>query len=477
MPLRPCLAFHMNFVCIMSDTVRRDYLGCYGAAQSRTPRVDQFAAESLVFDRAHCGSFPTLPCRADMFTGKFVWPYMQWSPLPKSEVSLAELLQDAGYHCAMVTDSLPLCRQRYDYMRGFHSRVRVRGQWYDNYQPKDTPFEWPCDQEKLGGRDRDRIQQYLRNVAGVTEEADYFAPRVASEAVHWLEQNHDGSPFFLYVDFYDPHEPWDPPERFLQQYAPDGCERIIHPIAGPADRYNERELQDIKALYSGELTLVDECIGSIFDSIDALGRRDDTVVIYMSDHGTFLGDRNRMGKMGGRGQGMVGWPTYWELSSIPFVWRVPGLDPGRLPAFAHPADIAPTLLSLAGVPVPERMKAADLSPVLRGERDSVRDMAISSWSKRDWSVHRPSVIRTDEWALVYWRVGVKPELYHLPTDPLEQTDVYADNQPVARELHRRYLRFLRGNGVTGKNYWSQTLMRTFGSSRLGQSVAVAEPGA
>jgi len=455
----------MNVLCIISDTVRRDHLGCYGAKQIHTPCLDRLAADSVVFDRAYSGSFPTVPCRAELFTGRFVFPYLDWGPLPADEVTTAEALSAAGHHCAMVTDNLHLCRPKYDYARGFHSRIRVRGQWYDNYQPADAAFTWPCAEEKLGKRDRGRMQQYLRNVSGRRSEEDFFAPRVAQEAIHWLERNHDRSPFFLYVDLFDPHEPWDPPDRYLRLYAngQSDPERIILPIFGRADRYSAEELASIRALYAAELTMVDAWIGRLLEALDALGRRDDTAVVFLSDHGMFLGERNLLGKMGGRGEGLVGWPTFRELSRVPFMFRVPGVTPGRRRAFVHPGDVAPTLVSLAGVERPARMTAADLTPVLRGETESVRDLAVSSWSLRDWSVHRPSVIRTDEWALVYWRLGVRPELYHLSTDPGEERDVFAENLPVARELHRRYLEFLRQNNVSAKNYWPRRGLWTLGS--------------
>ena len=125
--------------------------------------------------------------------------------------------------------------------------------------------------------------------------------------------------------------------------------------------------------------------------------------------------------------------------------RAPGIAPGRSNAFVHPGDVTPTLLDLAGVRVPSTMKTASLAPLLKREQERVRDAAVSSWSLRGWSVHRPSMIRTDEWAMVFWRSGIAPELYHLPTDPGETTNVFPKHQAVARDLHRRYVEFLQTN--------------------------------
>ncbi|MBI3909334.1 MAG: sulfatase [Armatimonadetes bacterium] len=455
----------MNLLVIVSDTLRRDYLGAYGAQQMHTPALDRLAEESVVFDRAHCASFPTLPCRAELFTGKFVFPYLNWGPLPRREVVLAEVLAEAGYTCTMVTDNLPLCRRRYDYERGFHSRIRIRGQWYDNFQPADHEFRWPCAPEKLRDASDGRIKQYLRNIAIRRGEEDCFAPQVIREAIHWLEQNHWRGKFFLYVDLFDPHEPWDPPSRYVELYDPaPSAEDVIYPAYGPADCYTEAEVKRIRALYAGEVTLVDRWLGQLLEALDALGRREDTVVAFLSDHGIFLGERGLMGKMGGKKESLKGWPTYCEVSRIPFMLRAPGLAPGRRRAFAHPGDLAPTLLELAGLPVPQTMRAASLVPVLRGQAQQVRDTAVSSWSLRGWSVHRPSVVRTDEWCLVFWRSGVEPELYHLPSDPQETVNVYRKHRAAARDVHRRYIQFLQASGTSWGNYLPRRWLFSLGQS-------------
>lgn len=438
----------MNVVLIVSDTFRRDHVGAYGGEclgrPIQTPTLDALAAESVVFDRAYSGSFPTLPCRAELFTGKFIFPYLNWGPLPQNEVLLSETFAAAGYTCAMVTDNLPLCRPKYGYDRGFHARHRIRGQWYDNFQPPEREFEWPCTPEKLRDSKDGRIKQYLRNTSVRTSEESYFAPQVVNESIRWLEKNHSQGPFFLYMDMFDPHEPWDPPKEYTELYDPGGTgENVIYPNYAKADTYPENDLRRIRALYGGEVTLVDKWLGKFMEALDAVGRREDTVVAFMSDHGIYLGEHGLIGKMGGKADNLKGWPTYSEVARVPFMVRGLGLEPRRTEAFAHPGDLSPTLLELAGVKVPDTMKTRSLVPVLYGKTDKTRDVAVSSWSLRGWSAFRPSVIRNDEWALVFWRSGIEPELYHLPSDPTERQNVYAGNEVEAREMHRRYVEFLR----------------------------------
>ena len=198
--------------------------------------------------------------------------------------------------------------------------------------------------------------------------------------------------------------------------------------------------------------MVDRWVGKLLETIDALGRREDTVVVFLSDHGILLGERGLIGKMGRKSKAVIGWPTYPEVSRVPLLFRVPGSRPGRRSAFAHPGDVAPTLLELAGLHVPETMRAASLALVLSGQEEGVRDVAVSSWSLRGWSAHRPSVVRTDEWSLVFWRSGLRPELYHLPADPGEEEDVYSKNKPAAAAVHTRYLDFLQANDTPLGNY-------------------------
>lgn len=443
----------MNVVVIISDTFRRDHVGAYGNKWIHTPTLDRLAEESVVFDRAYSCSFPTLPCRAEMFTGRFIFPYITWGPLPQNEVLLSETFADARYTCTMVTDNLPLCRPGYGYDRGFHARHRVRGQWYDKFQPESREFEWPCPPEKLRDATDGRIKQYLRNASVRQSEADCFAPQVVSEAIHWLEANHHRAPFFLYVDMFDPHEPWDPPKHYVDLYDADGTgDNVIYPQYGKAAPYSDADLKRIRALYAGEITMVDHWLAKLLDTIDRTGHRDDTVICFLSDHGILLGERGLIGKMGGKKEELKGWPIYSEVARVPMMFRVPGVKPGRSNAFVHPGDISPTLLELAGLKVPASMNTKSLQGIIRGQQEKVRDFAVSSWPLKAWSAFRPSVIRTDEWALVYWRAGIEPELYHLPSDPTEKTNVYAQNKGVANELHAKYLEFLREYNTPAQHY-------------------------
>ena len=95
----------MNVIWITADTLRRDYMGAYGNKEIYTPSLDALAAKSVRFDKHYAASFPTMPCRADFLTGKWTMSFMKWSPLPRSEVTLGELLAEKGIHTAAVVDT------------------------------------------------------------------------------------------------------------------------------------------------------------------------------------------------------------------------------------------------------------------------------------------------------------------------------------------------------------------------------------
>jgi arylsulfatase A-like enzyme len=449
----------LNIILILCDTLRRDHVGCYGQSRADTPNIDRLAARSVVIEQAVSASFPTLPCRAELFTGRFVYPYLTWGPLPRNETLLAELLGEAGYDTVLVSDNVHLFERGYGYDRGFHTRIRIRGQLKDRYVTEPVPVTLPCAPSKC--HIEERAIQYLRNATARRGEEDYCCARVMRAAADWLGRNAGGRPFFLMVDGFDPHEPWDPPRADVERYDPGYTgEELFYPRYTSADRYTEPELQHMRALYAGEVTLVDRWVGHLLEQIDRLGLWDETAVIFFSDHGFLLGEHGLVGKSGRHSAALRGWPLYRELVEIPMMAALPGAAPGRVNAFAHPGDLMPTILELAGVPRPERVQATSLLPLLRNEVASVRSVAVSSWSMRHVSRYRPSTIRTEEWSLIYWRAGILPELYHLATDPKEKESCFAERRGVARELHQRYVTLMRELGTPAVNYWPRRFLLT-----------------
>jgi arylsulfatase A-like enzyme len=230
---------------------------------------------------------------------------------------------------------------------------------------------------------------------------------------------------------------------------------------GRASHYSAEELAAIRELYAGEVRMVDHWLGKLLDTVDGLGLRENTALVFLSDHGIFLGEHDRIGKAGKRQLDVDGWPPYREVSEIPLMIRLPGAAPRRIASFVHPGDLMPTLLELGGAPIPEDVRASSLLPLVRGEADRVRDLAVTAWSYRGWRAHHPTCIRYQEWSMVWWRTGIPPQLHHLPTDPGELRDVFAENRDVARWLHARYVEFLKQQVCPPRNYWSRRFFFTW----------------
>jgi len=462
----------VNFIIIVSDTFRRDHLGCYGNDWISTPNLDRFAERSIVFDRAYAASFPTVPNRHDLFTGRYTFTYSEWAPLPRDEVVLAEELGKAGYTSMMILDTPHITENGYYYDRGFDGWEWIRGQESDRWRTAPAQPDYPCDGSKLRSAER-IVKLHQRNVSWRRYEEDTFVARTMTEAILWLQRNygqHEST--FLYVDTFDPHEPWDAPEWYLRMYADPAYDgpQVNYPIYGPTDYLTEAELGHCRALYAAEATLVDRWVGHLLQRIEDMGLLDDTMVVFTTDHGFYHGEHGLIGKARITPEWSRSVPLYEEVAHIPLIVHYPGAEPRRESAFVQPVDLMPTLLELAGAPSPGTTDGLSIAPLLRGEAASTREFAVTS----------PTIIRrgtggcritvtTDEWGFICApsiqehaegtdravdgrakRVGdirVESELYHLPSDPGQRRDVIDRHPQVAAELRARLVAFLESVGT------------------------------
>ena len=284
-------------------------------------------------------------------------------------------------------------------------------------------------------------------------EIDRFPPRTAELAVEWLEENDQHSPFFLWVDFFDPHEPWDPPEYMVRRYDPDyDGPPMLHPNYGKASDYTEAELRNLRAHYCAEAELVDRWVGRILTKIDDQNLWRNSVVVFMSDHGMCLGEHNRTGKSNISKNDDRFWPLYPEIVHIPFLVAAPDLEGGRtVDALLRPADIAPTLLDLAGVRAepPEPMHGRTFAPLLRGQSsDPLHECVVSASHTRLQNGELPAncvtpVVYTERWAYAPVASYGSGQLFDLSIDPLAETNLIGDHEDVADDLHSALIQELR----------------------------------
>jgi arylsulfatase A-like enzyme len=471
-----------NVVLIVSDTLRRDHVGCYRASHVRTPHLTRFAERCAVFEQAYSGSFPTVPTRNDLLTGRYTFTYKPWAPLAADDRTLPELLREAGVATGLVVDTPHPFTPGFNYQRGFESWEVIRGQEHDEWKPYPRHVELPCAPEKLRNP-HTTVVQYLRNVHDRRRESDYFVAQTMQRAAEWVEHMRQ-VPFFLYVDTFDPHEPWDPPRHYVDLYDPGYAgEEVIYPRYDRSDYLSEAELGHCRALYAGEVTMVDRWVGHLLDRIESLGLMDQTAVFFLSDHGFYLGDRGYIGKTLIRGREHQPLPLYPEICHIPLLAYLPGSRARRVADLAQPVDLMATVLDLFGVARPASVQGRSLYPLLAGRGPGGRDLAVASPTiagpHLDATPAANLVTATDgRWLLIFGPsvapgadggavtamvdgIGRRltfieppdpaPRLYDLAADTACERNVAAERSDVADRLRREFVGLLEASGVADKH--------------------------
>lgn len=439
----------MNIIFIISDTLRREYLGCYGNPWIRTPNLDRFAQEALVFDMTYAGSFPTMPNRNDIMTGRYAFHAQGWAPLPQGAVVVQEMLRRRGYVTMLISDHAQMLAPGMNYHQGFNGHWWIRGQCSDRYITDPVPVKYPCDPAKLRQPDL-IVEPHLRNVWYRRQESDYFVCQTMQSAMNWLERNYTHKSFMLYVDTFDVHEPWDPPKWYVDLYDPgyEG-EEVIYPRYDNSGYLTEAELNHVRALYAGEITMMDKWVGLLLQKTKDLGLWEETAIFFTTDHGWYHGEHGYIGKHTVLDR-KKGWPLYEEICHIPLIAKIPGLNCGKRTSILNqPTDLMPTMLDLAGIQPPKDLHGNSLLPALRGEKESTRGFAVSSPTLSDDPETRVYSALTDgEWTLTYAGALAEPELYRLPSDPKQQRNVFEENKDVARNLIDVYIELLKEIGTS-----------------------------
>ncbi|MFW5857646.1 MAG: sulfatase [Planctomycetota bacterium] len=450
-----------NIVLLITDTYRYDNLGARARRPVRTPALDRFAAERAAeVHRMYAASFPTIPHRTDVATGRLGWPHYPWQDIRHSSRNhIASLLGQAGYVSQLLCDCPHLFNAGFQH--GFQAAFQTRGQEGDTHllhlnDPIQNvqPLEKVRRTDILGPRGLPDVHRWTNRYYTCEEET--FAARTSRLAVRWLEENHRAEqPFFLWVDFFDPHEPWDPPEYLVKRYDPDydGIP-MIHPNYGRSNAFTPEELQNLWAHYAAEAELVDRMIGRILQKVDDTGLWDDTVVVVTSDHGFSIGEHARAGKGNISDDDDRFWPVYPEVGHVPFLVAGADVPAGAgLDLLAQPTDILPTLLDLAGVEAEpeEPFDGRSFAGALRKGAGTHRDLAVTGGctgqaTELPANATAPFVVG-DRWG--YAPVGAtgRPELYDLAGDPLAETDVSDGNEAAVREMHEAFLQHLRDHNA------------------------------
>ena len=456
----------MNTIFIMSDTFRRDHLGCYGNSWIHTPSLDRFAQHAAIFDQFYAASYPTVPNRWDILNGRFGFPFRGWQPLAPDDETLAQFLSKERVHTQMIWDTPMLGLHNYDYTRGFKGIEYVRGQKGDTWDTNPTySIRMPGQPHKI--RSASSLEGYLRNHFHRRYEREYCVGRTISAAMDWLETNHRQRSFFLYVDMWDPHEPFDCPWYDYARYADPAYtgDQMLYPEYGRSTYMTDDERENARALYAGQVTLVDRWMGYFFDLIEKLGLLQNTLVIWTTDHGHLFGEHDLQGKPGAE----LG--TLYEVTTrIPLLIHHPeewGAGK-RVNGIVQPPDLMPSILEFMGITVPAHVQGRSLWPLVMGEESLAHQYAFTSRfppTAGDASyvpvegavfdgwvgpgrIVEPSTVTDSTWAYLAAPLGRPSELYHLPSDPQQKHNVIAEYADVAKGMHKAWVEFLESHGAS-----------------------------
>ena len=363
-----------NAIVVLLDSLNRHMVGAYGGDEFDTPQLDRFAGRSLRFDRHYSGSLPCMPARHDILCGALDFLWKPWGSIELWEDSITYHLRAAGVKTMLCSDHPHLFETGGEnYHTDFHAWAYLRGHEGDPWKTADDP-SW-LGAPALPARAGVQPRPYDRSRTWFKREGDFPGPKTMSAAVDWLRTNagqHER--FMLFVDEFDPHEPFDTPEPWASRYDPDWQgPRIIWPPYATRVREDgvltEDQARHVRANYGAKLSMIDHWFGKLIDTIEDQALWQDTAVIVCTDHGHYLGEHDAFGK--------PGLPIYNTLGHIPLMIAWPGVAAGTSDALTANVDLFATLADLFGVQAEHRTHGYSLVPLLEGSADSIREWLLS----------------------------------------------------------------------------------------------------
>ncbi len=420
-----------NVLVICADDHAAYMTGAYGNAQVRTPHLDQLARAGLRFDAAYCNSPVCTASRQSFLTGRYprsIGVTRLQTALPESELTLADVLGGAGYRTASIGKmhfnsplehgfALRVDHAEYrQWLRGLPEELLPAGV---EVQPAWKPF-----------RDPARIWLNSRCLPVGQSDARMDGSYFAEQAGQYLRQPSQ-QPYFLMVSFYQPHSPFQFPLEYAARHSAD---EFRVPRLGPDDArqvpavfrdLTDAEKQGIAAAYATSVEFLDACVGRVLGALEASGHADDTLVVYLGDHGYLLGHHGRFEKH----------CSYEQAVRVPLLMRWPGRTQpaSTTDAMVELVDLSPTLCAACPVAAPEAMQGRSLLPLIAGQTNRHRDHVVVEYAQND-----EVMIRDARWKLGYERgaqrrtdgydTGLPLErhwlrLFDLQSDPDELHDV------------------------------------------------------
>jgi len=418
----------------MCDQMRWDVMGCAGHPTVRTPNLDRLAREGRLFANAYTVAPVCSPARYSLFTGRY--PHTHGAlengvAANEGEIFLTSLLKHHGYTTA-ISGKLHFTPKHLAYDFDYFWSYLYEGPRELETYPLFLKLKHGS--ARIFQREESIEHPLLREIGSFPyPRTDFMSCWIADRAIDFLRSRESAEPWFLFVSFRIPHGPYLSPEPYRSMYPPEELDvpeipesnRGMPVEAGYVD--TDDVLRRITAQYLGHVTNLDDNVGRVLGELDRLGMRDDTIVVFTSDHGEMLGDKGRWGK-----NLMYEGPTH-----VPLLMRLPAGAPvaekfnGGEPVqeIVESIDVLPTLLDLAGIPAPGAgLEGQSFVGVATGADGEWKDRCFAECGRR-------TMLRDSRYKLIATqKAGGRTlyELYDMDEDPTEERDLAGN--PAQREV-------------------------------------------
>lgn len=408
-----------NIILALVDALRRDHVGLYGYPKPTTPFIDALGHHGVIFDDALSQAPQTLNSTASLLTSRR-FPFLlrgvehgeipgvaperrdQWARTPRlaaANLTVAEVLASAGYETVALFNN-PHHHPSSGFDQGFATARLL---------------------------DRDPDQAYAR-IDSMTE-----------AFLAWHEDREPDRPYFAYLHLMDPHNPYRPPEAYRELFPP-GHGRHLYVNGRPVESFTATDLETMTALYDAEIRFLDDGLGSLVAELENRGDLDNTIIVFTADHGEEFMDHAGLGH---------GKTVELEQLRIPLVMAggpVDSADGARIESLVRNLDLAPTIVELAGVGVPEEFQGTSLMPLIDASAPATEEPRISyAW------IAQLRSLTSDQWHCMLDLESGRLKLYNRLDDPSGLRDI-AGSHPEIAELCRGELDRLEAEGDEGRRH-------------------------
>jgi len=447
-----------NILWICTDQQRFDTIRALGNLNAQTTRLDKLIEEGTTFNQAYCQSPVCAPSRASFLTGRYPRTTrcrQNGQSIPADEVLISKIFSDAGYRCGLAGKlHLASCsdgkveKRTDDGYDPFHWSHHPQPDWEENEYT-----QWLTEKgQDWFGLQGEKINPYVHH----GPPAEYSQTAWCAEKTIEFIKNEKGRPWFFSFNCFDPHHPFDPPKEYLEKFNFDDMPLpSMHPNEADAkttfqkldriwahnnpgefqvEAMTDQDKRTVYAAYMAMVSLIDDQVGRILDALEETGQADNTLVVFMSDHGEMLGDHGIYFKG----------PHFYDCQMrVPLIMRWPNggvLKSRQVDGFVELVDLMPTFLEAAGLKVPSAVQGKSLLPLLLGgnEQDHCKKQVYAeyynAWTHND---AYGTMLRTQDWKIVVYHGTNQGEFYNLKEDPEEFFNLW--DQPDFEKEKQQYI--------------------------------------